>query len=173
MRETILPMTRLAPARITGPRIVLPGSVMSYASVGVWNGRDPILKERLFGLTNSESNHGKDVKEYMNYLYKYPQAAFPYNDLGLPGEHRFGPRRGSFRLFAPGRCAFCSTPSEKSVESIGRPSRSDPRSVRGGLQDGVRFRRPRSRALNKERAHLSSTSGPNSTKPVKLLSGPA
>jgi hypothetical protein len=62
-------------------------------SVGLWNGRDPILKERLFGLTNSEGNHGEDVKEYyfyldstpthsyMKYLYKYPQAAFPYEDL--------------------------------------------------------------------------------------------
>jgi len=62
-------------------------------SVAVWNGRDPILKERLFGLTNSEGNHGEDVKEYyfyldntpthsyMKYLYKYPQAAFPYEDL--------------------------------------------------------------------------------------------
>ncbi|MFO0818427.1 MAG: glucosidase [Pirellulales bacterium] len=59
----------------------------------LWNGRDPILKERLFGLTNSEGNHGEDVKEYyfyldstpthsyMKYLYKYPQAAFPYADL--------------------------------------------------------------------------------------------
>ncbi len=62
-------------------------------SVALWNGNDPILKERLFGLTNSESNHGEDVKEYyfyldstpthsyMKYLYKYPQAAFPYGDL--------------------------------------------------------------------------------------------
>jgi hypothetical protein len=62
-------------------------------SIGVWNGKDPILKERLFGLTNSESNHGEDVKEYyfyldstpthsyMKYLYKYPQASFPYGDL--------------------------------------------------------------------------------------------
>jgi hypothetical protein len=61
--------------------------------VALWNGRDPILKERLFGLTNSEGNHGEDVKEYyfyldntpthsyMKYLYKYPQAAFPYEDL--------------------------------------------------------------------------------------------
>jgi len=59
----------------------------------LWNGRDPILKERLFGLTNNEGNHGEDVKEYyfyldnipthsyMKYLYKYPQSAFPYNDL--------------------------------------------------------------------------------------------
>ena len=61
--------------------------------LALWNGRDPILKERLFGLTNSESNHGEDVKEYyfyldstpthsyMKYLYKYPQAKFPYEDL--------------------------------------------------------------------------------------------
>ncbi len=62
-------------------------------SLALWNGKDPILKERLFGLTNSESNHGEDVKEYyfyiestpthsyMKYLYKYPHAAFPYDDL--------------------------------------------------------------------------------------------
>jgi hypothetical protein len=62
-------------------------------ALALWNGRDPILKERLFGLTSSEGNHGEDVKEYyfyldstpthsyMKYLYKYPQAAFPYLDL--------------------------------------------------------------------------------------------
>jgi len=62
-------------------------------ALALWNGKDPILKERLFGLTNSEGNHGEDVKEYyfyldstpthsyMKYLYKYPQAAFPYTDL--------------------------------------------------------------------------------------------
>jgi hypothetical protein len=62
-------------------------------AIAVWNGRDPILKERLFGLTNSEGNHGEDVKEYyfyldntpthsyMKYLYKYPQQEFPYSDL--------------------------------------------------------------------------------------------
>jgi hypothetical protein len=61
--------------------------------LALWNGKDPIIKERLFGLTNSEGNHGEDVKEYyfyldstpthsyMKYLYKYPQAAFPYEDL--------------------------------------------------------------------------------------------
>jgi hypothetical protein len=69
-------------------------------SVALWNGRDPILKERLFGLTNSEGNHGEDVKEYyfyldstpthsyMKYLYKYPQAAFPYDDLISNSERR-------------------------------------------------------------------------------------
>ena len=62
-------------------------------ALALWNGRDPILKERLFGLTNGEGNHGEDVKEYyhyldatpthsyMRFLYKYPQAAYPYNDL--------------------------------------------------------------------------------------------
>jgi len=62
-------------------------------ALALWNGKDAILKERLFGLTNSEGNHGEDVKEYyfyvdstpthsyMKYLYKYPQAAFPYRDL--------------------------------------------------------------------------------------------
>jgi len=62
-------------------------------AIAMWNGRDPILKERLFGLTNSEGNHGEDVKEYyfyldstpthsyMKYLYKYPQQEFPYRDL--------------------------------------------------------------------------------------------
>src|SRR6476469_857111 len=62
-------------------------------AVALWNGRDPILKERLFGLTGHEGNHGEDVKEYyfyldstpthsyMKYLYKYPQAAYPYGDL--------------------------------------------------------------------------------------------
>ena len=67
-------------------------SVLCFA-LALWNGRDPILKERLFGLTNSEGNHGEDVKEYyfyldstpthsyMKYLYKYPQREFPYRDL--------------------------------------------------------------------------------------------
>ncbi|MCP9790022.1 glucosidase [Cyanobium sp. Maggiore-St4-Cus] len=62
-------------------------------ALALWNGKDPIIKERLFGLTNSEGNHGEDVKEYyyyldstpthsyMRYLYKYPLNAFPYEDL--------------------------------------------------------------------------------------------
>ena len=62
-------------------------------ALALWNGKDPILKERLFGLTNSEGNHGEDVKEYyyyldstpthsyMRYLYKYPLNAYPYEDL--------------------------------------------------------------------------------------------
>ena len=62
-------------------------------AVALWNGRDPILKERMFGLTGNEGNHGEDCKEcyfyldstpthsYMKYLYKYPQAAYPYEQL--------------------------------------------------------------------------------------------
>jgi hypothetical protein len=62
-------------------------------ALALWNGRDPIIKERLFGLSNSEGNHGEDVKEYyfyldstpthsyMKWLYKYPQRAYPYDDL--------------------------------------------------------------------------------------------
>ena len=62
-------------------------------ALALWNGRDPILKERAFGLTGNEGNHGEDVKEYyfyadatpthswLRYLYKYPQAAYPYQQL--------------------------------------------------------------------------------------------
>ncbi|HEY7065208.1 MAG TPA: glucosidase [Chloroflexota bacterium] len=62
-------------------------------ALALWNGKDPIVKERLFGLANDEGNHGEDVKEYyyyldntpthsyMKYLYKYPQDAYPYSDI--------------------------------------------------------------------------------------------
>ena len=69
-------------------------------AVALWNTKDPILKERLFGLTNSEGNHGEDVKEYyfyldatpthsyMKYLYRYPQEAYPYADLVAKSHQR-------------------------------------------------------------------------------------
>src|SRR5204863_1966397 len=69
-------------------------------ALALWNGRDPILKERLFGLTCNEGNHGEDVKEYYFYLdstpthsymkclYKYPQAAYPYDQLIQGGRAR-------------------------------------------------------------------------------------
>jgi hypothetical protein len=78
--------------------------VLCFA-VALWNGKDPILKERLYGLTNSEGNHGEDVKEYYFYLdstpthsyakmlYKYPQAAFPYDNLLQENRRR---SRGEF-----------------------------------------------------------------------------
>jgi hypothetical protein len=74
-------------------------------ALALWNGKDPIIKERLFGLTNSEGNHGEDVKEYyfyldstpthsyMKYLYKYPQVPFPYSDLVETNRRR---NRGDF-----------------------------------------------------------------------------
>src|ERR1700756_1467787 len=82
-------------------------------ALALWNGRDPILKERLFGLTNSEGNHGEDVKEYyfyldstpthsyMKYLYKYPQSEFPYNDL-LEENRRRDKRQPEFELLDAG-----------------------------------------------------------------------
>ena len=84
-------------------------------ALALWNGRDPILKERLFGLTGNEGNHGEDVKEcyyyldntpthsYMKYLYKYPQAAFPYAQLLAENRARTPPgagiRTGGYRGF--------------------------------------------------------------------------
>ena len=86
----------IRPARVltVGTRMAWPVSVTtSKYSVLLWNGQDPILKERLFGLAGPEGNHGEDVKEYyfyldstpthsyMKMLYKYPQAAYPYDEL--------------------------------------------------------------------------------------------
>src|SRR3954451_15775157 len=74
-------------------------------ALAMWNGRDPILKERFFGLTNAEGNHGEDVKEYyfyvdgtpthsyMRMLYKYPQREYPYTDLVATNRSR---GRGEF-----------------------------------------------------------------------------
>ena len=85
------------PVHTAGARMVSPAFPMTNNGFvfrwHLWNGKDPILKERYFGLTNSEGNHGEDVKEYyfyldstpthsyMKMLYKYPQAAYPYGDL--------------------------------------------------------------------------------------------
>ena len=78
-------------------------------SLALWNGADPILKERIFGLTNSEGNHGEDAKEYWFYLdstpthsylkclYKYPQRAFPYEDLVAANR---SPRQAGLRVRA-------------------------------------------------------------------------
>jgi hypothetical protein len=82
-------------------------------ALALWNGRDHILKERLFGLTGNEGNHGEDVKEYyfyldstpthsyMKYLYKYPQAAFPYDQLVAENRKR-GKREPEFELMDTG-----------------------------------------------------------------------
>src|SRR5437016_3065800 len=82
-------------------------------ALALWNGRDPILKERLFGLTNYEGNHGEDVKEqyyyldstpthsYTKALYKYPQAEFPYGWLVAENRQR-GRRAPEFDLLDTG-----------------------------------------------------------------------
>jgi hypothetical protein len=82
-------------------------------AVALWNGQDAILKERLFGLTGPEGNHGEDVKEYyfyldstpthsyMKMLYKYPQRAFPYSDL-VETNHRRGKGQPEYELFDTG-----------------------------------------------------------------------
>ena len=82
-------------------------------ALALWNGADPILKERLFGLANTEGNHGEDVKEYyfyldntpthsyMKYLYKYPQSAFPYDDLVRTSKAR-GPGDVEYELVDTG-----------------------------------------------------------------------
>src|SRR5690242_16049985 len=82
-------------------------------ALALWNGRDPILKERIFGLTGNEGNHGEDVKEYyfyldstpthsyMKYLYKYPQAEFPYSWL-VDENRRRGKQAPEFELMDTG-----------------------------------------------------------------------
>lgn len=82
-------------------------------ALALWNGRDPILKERAFGLANGEGNHGEDVKEcyfyldstpthsYMKYLYKYPQRAFPYEELVATNRAR-GKHEPEFELLDTG-----------------------------------------------------------------------
>ena len=86
---------------------------MMCFGLALWNGRDPILKERLFGLTGNEGNHGEDVKEYyfyldstpthsyMKYLYKYPQAEFPYQKLVEENRSR-GKQQPEFELLDTG-----------------------------------------------------------------------
>ena len=86
---------------------------ISVFAIALWNGHDPILKERVFGLTGNEGNHGEDVKEYyfyldstpthsyMKYLYKYPQAAFPYAQL-IEENRRRGRRDPEFELIDTG-----------------------------------------------------------------------
>ena len=82
-------------------------------ALSMWNGRDPILKERIFGLTGAEGNHGEDVKEYyfyldstpthsyMKFLYKYPQAEFPYARL-VEENRRRGKNAPEFELIDTG-----------------------------------------------------------------------
>ena len=84
-------------------------------AVALWNGQDPILKERLFGLTNEEGNHGEDVKElywyadatpthsYLKFVYRYPQRAFPYTELiAQSAQRKADPSKKEFELWDTG-----------------------------------------------------------------------
>ena len=148
---TTSPTTRPARAPTAGARTAWPASRddkqrLCFA-LALWNGRDPILKERLFGLTNSEGNHGEDVKEYyfyldstpthsyMKYLYKYPQAAYPYDDL-VDDQRR---ARAS-----TSRSTSCSTPASSTRTATSTSSSSTPRRPRG-YPDPDHGRQPRAR----------------------------
>ena len=94
--------------------------------LALWNGRDPILKERMFGLANSEGNHGEDAKDYWWYLdalpssawlrwrYHYPQAEFPYEDL-LARQSRALEARGRVRAARHRRVRRAATGSSRST----------------------------------------------------------
>ena len=98
-------------------------------ALALWNGADPILKERMFGLTGPEGNHGEDVKEYWWYLdstpthswmrwrYHYPQAEFPYEDL-------IADQRALAAARSPS--TSCSTPAS-SRTATGRSPSTTPR----------------------------------------------
>ena len=164
-------------------------------ALALWNERDPILKERLFGLTNSEGNHGEDVKEYYFYLdnlpthsyqrwlYKYPQAEFPYNDLvavnrgrsrheqeyELAGHRhlRRGPllrRRGGAR---EGRAGRHHLPHHRvqPLDAGGRTARAAHAVVPQHLVVG---RRPAEAAARRERVRLSRRAG-RACRPGRVL----
>ena len=122
--------------------------VLCFA-LALWNGKDPILKERAFGLANSEGNHGEDVKEYyfyldstpthsyMKYLYKYPQAAYPYDDLVRTNR---APRQARGRVRVAGHRRVRSQPLLRCLRRIcegragrraGAHQRGQPRARRG------------------------------------------
>ena len=101
-------------------------------ALALWNGADPILKERMFGLTGNEGNHGEDVKEYyfhldnvpshayMKYLYKYPQRAYPYADLVAVNAKRDPCRTPS---------TSCSTPASSTTTATSTCSSNTRRPV--------------------------------------------
>ncbi len=100
--------------------------------LALWNGQDPILKERPFGLTGSEANHGEDVKEYWWYLdalpshawnrwrYHYPQRAFPYDDLVRENAGEAGASPST----------SCSTPGRSRTTGTGSWRSTTPRRTR-------------------------------------------
>jgi hypothetical protein len=106
MRGITLATTSHTLGRTVGVKMVWRESPMRKQqlcfAIALWNRRDRILKERLFGLTNNEGNHGEDVKDsyfyldstpthsYTKYLYKYPQRAYPYDDMVNTNKQRTG-----------------------------------------------------------------------------------
>ena len=130
-------------------------------AIALWNGRDPILKERLFGLSGPEGNHGEDVKEYYYYLdatpthsfmrmlYKYPQVEYPYARLGR------GEPRGGAGPTASSSCSTRSaTPSGRAVTSTS--SSSTPRPTRRTSSAGSR---PSTAVPSRPRCTSCRTSG--------------
>jgi hypothetical protein len=154
-------------------------------ALALWNGRDPILKERLFGLTGSEGNHGEDVKEYyfyldstpthsyMKFLYKYPQAEFPYTRL-VEENHRRGRGTSEFELTDTGvfeddrYCDVCVEYAKAAPEDIliriqiiNRGPEAAPLHLlptvwfRNTWTGGLDARRPHLRALDRTTIELS------------------
>jgi hypothetical protein len=108
-------------------------------ALGLWNGKDPIIKERLFGLAGPEGNHGEDVKEYyfyldstpthsyMKYLYKYPQAAYPYDHI-VATNREAGRGKPEYELLDTGmfnKNAYFDVFVEYAKAISGRPAHSD------------------------------------------------
>ena len=120
-------------------------------AVALWNERDPILKERLFGLTNAEGNHGEDVKEYYFYvdnlpthsyqrwLYKYPHAAFPYDDLVLTNRSRVPARHGVRARSTPAYSTTGTTSTSRSSTPRRSPKTSGLSHHRAQPLDGDRL----------------------------------
>ena len=131
--------TRPARAPTAGARTASPASRTSSSgsasALALWNGRDPILKERIFGLTGNEGNHGEDAKEYWWYLdalpshawnrwrYHYPQRAFPYADL-VDENGRRGKRDPEYELLDTGRLRRRPLLDRRGRLCQGRPARS-------------------------------------------------
>ncbi len=145
-------------------------------ALALWNGRDPILKERLFGLTNSEGNHGEDVKEYyfyvdstpthsyMKYLYKYPQAEYPYR------------RAAGKRIAARARSSNTSCSTRASSMTTGTSTSSSSTRKRAPTTSSSRSRRiiaaPTRRACACCRRSGSATRGPGAVTALVRRCGP-
>jgi hypothetical protein len=148
-------------------------------ALALWNGKDPILKERMFGLTGNEGNHGEDVKEYyfyqdstpthsyMKFLYKYPQAEFPYQQL-LDENRRRTKNDPEFELLDTGifdenryfdvQVEYAKASSEDILIKISVSNRG-PQSASLRLLPTVWFRNTWAWHGNKPRPHLSKAEG--------------